>query len=212
MIHYHGTPLSGAKVKAGEFFQGRHALVSYAHREDLEIVAECCQSFVLDNGAFSVWRKGGSMDVDGYIEWCLQWYRHPGFDWALIPDVIDGTTEENTAMLELWPDDINGVPIWHFNEHIDYLKFLANDYKCVAFGSAGDYATVGDDKWWKRATEALNAITINGKPVCKIHGLRMLNPRIFSHIPFSSADSTNAAQNAGSIGRFGSYVPPLNKK
>lgn len=36
----------------------------------------------------------------------------------------------------------------------------------------------------------------------------MLNPAIFTLLPFSSADSTNAAVNGGSISRFGQYTPP----
>jgi hypothetical protein len=36
----------------------------------------------------------------------------------------------------------------------------------------------------------------------------MLDPAIFSRLPLSSADSTNAAVNCGSITRFGTYIPP----
>ena len=47
-----------------------------------------------------------------------------------------------------------------------------------------------------------------GRPACRLHGLRMLDPAIFQHLPFASADSTNAAVNGGSISRFGMYAPP----
>ncbi|WP_244905583.1 hypothetical protein [Pseudomonas moraviensis] len=40
------------------------------------------------------------------------------------------------------------------------------------------------------------------------NGLRILDPAIFQHLPFASADSTNAAVNGGSISRFGMYAPP----
>ncbi|MCY1562980.1 hypothetical protein D9M68_1004500 [compost metagenome] len=36
----------------------------------------------------------------------------------------------------------------------------------------------------------------------------MLDPAIFSRLPFASADSTNAAVNGGSVSRFGMYCPP----
>ena len=32
---------------------------------------------------------------------------------------------------------------------------------------------------------------------CKLHGLRMLDPGVFSKMPLSSADSTNVARNVG---------------
>jgi hypothetical protein len=52
------------------------------------------------------------------------------------------------------------------------------------------------------------ACDAKGRPRCRLHGLRMLDPDIFTRIPFSSADSTNAAVNSGSLSRFGSYLPP----
>jgi len=57
--------------------------------------------------------------------------------------------------------------------------------------------------------EAMNAICDKkGRPPCKLHGLRMLDPQVFSRLPLSSADSTNAGVNCGSIGRFGTYPSP----
>jgi len=47
-----------------------------------------------------------------------------------------------------------------------------------------------------------------GRPICRLHGLRMLDPAIFQHLPLASDDSTNAAVNGGSISRFGMYTPP----
>ncbi len=73
-------------------------MISFAHPDQLPTIADVCQSFVLDNGAFSAWKSGKPLDIPGYIEWCWQWSRHPGFDWCLIPDVIDGTTEDNDRM------------------------------------------------------------------------------------------------------------------
>lgn len=87
MIHYHGTPISGTKQDAARFLPGRHALVPYPCKDQISIVAEVCKTFVLDNGAFSVWKKGGKLDVYGYMYWVYQWFKHPGFQWALIPDV-----------------------------------------------------------------------------------------------------------------------------
>jgi hypothetical protein len=48
----------------------------------------------------------------------------------------------------------------------------------------------------------------DGVPKSKLHGLRMLDPEVFSKMPLSSADSTNAVQNAKSNDRFGMYRPP----
>ena len=87
--------------------RGRHALVPFPRQEGHGVVAEVCQSFIFDNGAFTVWRLGGQLDVPGYVRWCEQWRRHPGFDWALIPDVIDGDGAANDALLADWPRHIH---------------------------------------------------------------------------------------------------------
>jgi hypothetical protein len=57
--------------------------------------------------------------------------------------------------------------------------------------------------------EAMNAIcNDNGHPPCKLHGLRMLNPDVFTRLPFASADSTNIAQNIGIDSAWkGTYQP-----
>lgn len=208
MIHYHGTPLGGPRQDAPRFLIGRHALVPFSYPDDMPVVAECCQSFVLDNGAFTAWTKGGSVDVPGYIAWVREWHRHPGFDWALIPDVIDGNEAENDALLASWPRDLEGVPVWHMHESIERLQKLARDWRVVALGSSGVFASVGTRQWWDRMTKAMHAICVDGRPICKLHGLRMLDPDVFTKLPLSSADSTNAAVNSGSLSRFGMYLPP----
>ena len=209
MIAYHGTPVGGGRLDAAKFLQGRHALVPFPRQDDMGVVAEVCQSFVFDNGAFSIWMKGGKLDVEGYTAWVEQWYRHPGFDWALIPDVIDGDEEANDRLLEQWPDHLPGVPVWHLHESIERLVRLASNWKTVAFGSSGQWRSPGTAAWWKRMAAAMDAICDDqGRPQCRLHGLRMLDPAIFTQLPFASADSTNAAVNGGSISRFGMYTPP----
>lgn len=209
MIHYHGTPCGGSRQDAARLLQGRHALIPFPRQDDMGIVAEVCQSFVFDNGAFSVWRKGGTLDIDGYLQWCDDWHRHPGFDWALIPDVIDGDEEANDHLLEQWPAHLPGVPVWHLHESLERLERLAKDWRTVALGSSGQWATPGTQPWWKRIAAAMDSICDeHGRPSCRLHGLRMLDPAIFSRLPFASADSTNAAVNGGSVTRFGTYCPP----
>jgi hypothetical protein len=208
VIHYHGTPVGGRRQDAAQFLMGRHALVPFSYPEDIAVVAEVCQSFVLDNGAFTAWTQGRSVDFDAYIQWVRVWHRHPGFDWALIPDVIDGDESQNDALLGQWPIDVDGVPVWHLHESLDRLTRLSKTYRTVALGSSGQWRTPGTGSWWVRINAAMNAVCEDGRPRCKLHGLRMLDPDIFSRLPLASADSTNASVNSGSLGRFGSYLPP----
>jgi len=213
MIHYHGTPIGGSRQDTARFLVGRHALIPYPRQDDVGIAAEVCQSFVFDNGAFTIWKQGGRLDVEGYVAWCDVWHRHPGFDWALIPDVIEGDEAENDALLADWPGHIRGVPVWHMHESFDRLVRLGHDWPVVALGSSGRWASVGTESWWQRMGEAMNALCDeHGRPPCRLHGLRMLNPDVFARLPLASADSTNAAVNSGSLARFGMYVPPTSSQ
>jgi hypothetical protein len=57
MIAYHGGPFSELTI-ATEIWRKHHAMISFARPEQLGIAAEYASSFVLDNGAFSLWRAG----------------------------------------------------------------------------------------------------------------------------------------------------------
>jgi hypothetical protein len=177
----------------------------------MPVVADVCQSFILDNGAFSVWKRGSVLDVQGYIAFVEQWAQHPGCDWVLIPDVIDGDEQSNDDMIAAWPKSFRdkGVPVWHMHESIDRLTRLAYDWRTVALGSSGQWPDPGKGLWWQRMSEAMDAVCDgSGRPMCRLHGLRMLDPRIFMHLPLASADSTNAAINGQRVSRFGIYPPP----
>lgn len=212
MIHYHGTPISGSRQDVARFLLGRHALVPFIRPDDVGIVADACQSFVFDNSAFSVWKSGKKLDVGGYMSWVRKWCKHPGFDWALIPDVIDGDEKANDALIETWRHaelTVYGVPVWHLHESLDRLSRLASEWSTVALGSSGQWPTPGTNGWWGRIGEAMFVICDDqGRPMCRLHGLRMMNPAIFTHLPLASADSTNAGMNCNSKNRFGIYVPP----
>ena len=209
MIHYHGTPMNPMQdfVKS---FAGKHAMVSYEHPEQLEVAAEVCQSIVLDNGAFSAWKQQKTYDFTGYAEWASKWVRHPAVDWCVIPDVIDGSEADNDELLAEWalPAAVS-VPVWHLHESLDRLDRLLA-YPRIALGSSGQYAVVGDEKWWQRIAKAMRVICDeHGVPKTKLHGLRMLDPGIFSKLPFSSADSCNVARNVGIDVKWqGPYTPP----
>jgi hypothetical protein len=208
MIHYHGLPMTPAgdmlKVMAG-----RHAMVSFEHPEQIEMAAEVCQSIVLDNGAFSAWVNGREYDFGGFREWVEKWRRHPAVDWFVIPDVIDGSESENDALLSSYADDSMAVPVYHMHESIERFRRLCLYFPRVAIGSSGTYKDPGSDSWWARMSEMMDAICdVQGRPLTKLHGLRMLDPVIFSHLPLASADSCNVARNIGIDSRWnGNYAP-----
>jgi len=198
MIHYHGIPITPTDA-AIRVLQARHAMVSFARPEQVAMAAEVCQSFVCDNGAFSTWKTKKPFDPSGYLDWLHDWNQHPGFDWCLIPDVIDGSEDENRKLCEAWPlPRHQSVPVWHLHESLDYLRWMCESWPRVALGSSGKWPDPGVTSWWERISEAMAVVCDRrGRPLCKLHGLRMLSPAITSHLPLSSADSCGVGRNIG---------------
>ena len=231
MIHYHGGPISDVDT-AVAVWRGRHALVSFARPEQIKLAAEIAQSFCLDNGAFSAWKRGLKMGWNEYYAWVEEWRQHPGCDFAIIPDVIDGTEQDNDALLRAWVDrfrDNFGVPVWHMHESLERLYRLCfygtprppwsgGDWGRVAIGSSGCYHQPGSPEWWERMTEIMEFLYAKQDPLYpgnraprrlpKLHGLRMLNPKLFSKLPLASADSTHIARSVQIDQKWtGSYQP-----
>ena len=206
MIHYHGTPISGPADRLGRFFEARHALVSYAYQDQMCVVADQCQSYVLDNGAYTLWRRGQNMTpqlVDKILDFYESWGRRPSCDWVLIPDKIDGSESDNDSLIDDFPVHLRGVPVWHYHESLGRLDRLVNSYQTVALGSSGEWPTPGVGKWWDRTQDVMNvACDGDGVPHCRLHGLRMLSEQILKRVPLSSADSTYVGRTAGLDKRF----------
>lgn len=211
MIHYHGGPFPTITAAVAVWTR-RHGFVSFNNVDQVGLAFEVCQSVAIDNGAFSIWRQGGEIDIDAYVAFVKEWERHPAFDFAILPDVIDGDEDANNLMIARYRqaggDLSTGVPVWHMHESLERLDYLCRAYPRVALGSSGRWSQIGTHDWWQRIGEAMDHICdADGKPPCKLHGLRMLDPTIYSQLPLSSADSTNAAQNGSRQGRAYHITP-----
>ena len=224
MRHYHGTPLGGTRDSVARFIAAgnRHFLVPHGRPEDLPIVAEVSCGFCLDNGAFTAWKQGQPItNWQPYYRWCKEWSRNPRFDFAIVPDVIDGTEQENRQLFAQWfvhckRDDGSVIPyatVWHLHESLEYLEFLMTHADIVCVGSSGKWSNPGTESWHGRMSEAFEVLCDSeGRPRRRVHGLRMLAPDIVERYPFYSADSTSVAQNSQLIGRFGTYKPPTQSQ
>lgn len=175
MIHYHGGPIWPVET-AEVVWRQHHAFVSFARPEQITLAARVCQSFALDNGAFSHWKKGGRVSVKEYVAWVDEWRQHPAFDWCLVPDAIDGDEAENDRLFaefrEAGGDLLGSVPVWHMHESLERLVRLGHTFARVALGSSGAWKRPGTKPWQNRMAKAMDALCdANGRPPCKLHGL-----------------------------------------
>lgn len=188
-IHYHGTPLTPRDqlwLMAGKCF-----CVSFANKADADICLRIGQAVMWDNGAFSFREKGG-LDPHAFARWVDPRLGHP--HWAVIPDVIDGSEQEQRELVAQWPHRKEfSAPVWHMGLEIDWLLELADAFPRLCFGSTKQYWQVGSDAWARRADEAFNALDRRGlKPwVHMLRGMAVTGKRW----PFASVDSVNVARN-----------------
>lgn len=189
MIHYHGTPIHNIAN-----FAGCHFCVTHGNHRDIERAHKHGQSVMLDNGAYSKFRRGKDVDWPKYYEWCEEWCG--ALTWAVIPDKIDAGSQLQDALINEWPSDLRdcGAPVWHLSEPIERLCRLCDEWPKVCFGSTDEYWEVLCPAWRRRVDEAFEAVSKRHKRLPWLHMLRGLR-LAGTPYPFSSADSTNVAQN-----------------
>ena len=191
MIHYHGTPIT--PVSALYELGGRHFCVSHAAPQDVARVHQIGQSVMLDNGAFSAWKRGYEPAWAAYYDWADIWLDCPT-TWAVIPDVVDGGSQLQDALLRDWPHGQRGAPVWHMDEPLDRLLRLTDEWLRVCVGSTAEYAEVLSPAWQRRMDEIWTGVSARHRRLPNLHMLRgmQLSGR---HYPFASVDSTDIAQN-----------------
>jgi hypothetical protein len=191
MIHYHGTPLTPRETLYR--MAGKHFCVSFADKRDGDVCLDIGQSVMWDNGAFTAFTKGKPLQLKKYYEWLESRMGHP--HWAVVPDVISGSEDDNYEMLKQWPHrkELSAV-VWHLGDSFNFLhKLLDSGFAKICFGSSGDYWQVGSPKWSRRCDEAFNEIIKVGN-VPWIHMLRG-NAQGGKRWPFASADSAYVARS-----------------
>lgn len=194
MIHYHGTPIT-PKSELNQM-AGRNFCVPFTDPRDADTCLRIGQSVMFDNGAYSAFTRNAEFDYRGYLDWVEPMLHHP--HWCVVPDVIDGTVEDQHKMLSQWPRETIGydhcAPVFHIHLPLSHLIFLCNAYTKVCLGSSGEYWKLGTDKWVRRMDEIFNALVNYYGRLPYLHGLRMLG-QSRGGWPLASADSTNIAQN-----------------
>jgi hypothetical protein len=192
-VHYHGTPITPMEVLYT--LGGKHFCISHAAPGDVKRCHDIGQSVMLDNGAFSVWKRGHAVDWPKYYAWCDRWLDY-STTWAIPPDVIDAPSQEQDALLNAWPHGKKqAAPVWHMDEPVYRLCRLIDDgWSRVCIGSTAEYAVVLSGSWERRMDECWDEISRTFNRTPPIHMLRGMQCSGLRW-PFTSVDSTDVAQN-----------------
>lgn len=190
-IKYHGTPITPMSVLYE--LSGRHFCVSFARPQDVHRAHAIGQSVLVDNGAFSAWKRGLVVDWSAYYTFCDEWLAYPT-TWAVVPDLIDAGSQMQDTLLKEWPFGSRGAPVWHMDEPVDRLLALVDRWPRVCIGSTDRYATVLSDPWQRRMDEVFNEVAQRHRFLPWLHMLRGMQCAGLRW-PFASVYSTDIARN-----------------
>ena len=197
-IHFHGSPIWGAKGKIARIAHtGSGAFVSFERPDQIRLAFDCADTVCIDNGAFSKFNSGKVQDWNDYYDRFIpKWFDNDKLRFFVIPDDITGDECDNDKLISQLPQDLKkkAAPVWHMHESIDRLIRLCENWEWVCLGSSGEFASVRSAAWKARIREAFLTIKNLELPT-KLHGLRMLDGRVLGNYPLDSADSTNLACN-----------------
>lgn len=156
----------------------------------------------VDNGAYTVWKQGGTIDINNYLQFLNDNIEY--IDLAVSLDKIPGgyrkvktfkdiinaaeETYNNYLYMRTRIKDLKKlVPAFHQDEPFEYLEryleFEDIDYICIA---AHDMSTRYD--WYERCFQIIK----NSKhPDIKVHCLGNSIPDVVNHFPFASIDASS---------------------
>ena len=204
-----GTPVTPKALFPS--LAGSSFCVSHADPRDLDRAIEFVgqdEILVLDNGAFSHWKKGeGAIDRQAFWTWANAAQARSPEAVAVIPDVIEGSEHEN--LLEMsWAirEDAGALAdfpertmsIWHLNESLEFLETQARLMNFVGFGSCAEFDVQTKKADYlariRDASEVLDQVESDWNRRPWIHLMRGLG--VLAELTrFESADSTNIAVN-----------------
>lgn len=213
-----------------KWYDAKSILASQHYREQVDRAVDYAQevegvNLIIDSGAFSIWNKGGTLDLQDYIDFLKNFEKNhlSKFNevWYVNLDVIPGKQGDkfiSTEQVRQAADDgfdnylkmrnegwDNIIHVFHQGESVDVLdRLLDTDPEYVGISPSNDSMTAARKIW---LTEAFNHIK-QKKGYVKTHGFAVTSIDLMNAFPWFSVDSTSWFM----IGMYGKLCIPLDKR
>jgi hypothetical protein len=155
--------------------------------------------FLLDSGAFTVWRQGKVIKLEDYAEFVRR-NRHLFRAGAFNLDVIGSDKQSYENWLELRRLGVETIPVHHYGDDDVYLKKYLDNVEYIGLGGMAKLTAKSRiaslDYLWKEF------LLVNlDESRCRVHGLGITDDSIMLRYPWYSFDSARAGitANSGSI-------------
>ena len=186
-------------------------LISYAYFKDKEDYIKCSNNWfpkriILDSGAFSVWNKDDTIDIDKYIKFCKEmreFFPKEIEVYNVNLDVLPGrfgiiptAKEREQSAIEGWKNmeymNQNGLEVIHvFHQHEDFkwLSRLMKEKNYIGLSPANDVSTKMKLLWLDKCFAFQDNYLIKNKIKC--HGFAVTGKAQMMRYPFYSVDSSS---------------------
>lgn len=148
---------------------------------------------IIDSGAFSVWNKGGTIDINAYVDFCLALPQ----TWTFVNlDVIPKTGSSKEDIEEcckqgyenylFLKSKINNIlPVYHYGDDIKWMHKYLEHTNYIGVSPANDIHEKEKRKWLKTTFKELD---IKNTKI-KTHGFGYSSFEGLTMFPFYSIDS-----------------------
>lgn len=168
---------------------------------------------MIDSGAFSVWTRGGSIDLAEYTDYCKA--NIGNVEYVVNLDVIPGSPgDKNLRLMVQEIEDSaaggyanyrimlqGGIPkgqlvhVFHQGEQLKWLKKMMEEMDYIGLSPGNDRTTEEKIDW---LMECMRYVTDeNGRPKVKFHGFAVTSFRLIKLFPWASVDSATWGIVAG---------------
>ena len=163
-------------AKAG----GRRVMISYAEPPTetcWRLYREYGIELMADSGAFSAWKRGIELTVEGY----MQWLNDNKITQYFNMDVVGDPQASEANMKYMEQAGFNPIPVYHYGSPWSVLDGFMEKYQLVGIGG-----TVGQP--YSRKVAFFQEL-FSRHPEGKFHGLGFANSKLIKQFPFISCDS-----------------------
>lgn len=142
------------------------------------------RDWVMDSGAFSAHNSGQKIDLNRYVDKCLELLASDRtLTEVFALDVIGNAEASLKNCEEMWRQGVPAIPCFHQGEPEEFLFQMAKEYPKIALGGValerGDFKLAWLEQCFARVWPK------------KIHGFGMSSEAIVYGLPFHSVDATN---------------------
>ena len=145
---------------------------------------------MIDSGAFSVWTRGETIDLEEYIAFCLELrQRFPEAVFVNLDVIGDGESScENWEIMR--EHGVDALPIYHPKTPIKYLLAYLEKVDYIGIGGIAKTRTRERiqilDRLWEN-----HLIDDDRMPTHKVHGMGVTTFSLLKRYPWYSVDSTS---------------------